>query len=55
MWGILPVGDVANGDGLRVLGSLDAGGKLLVDGGVDGVVDQVDIEAGRVGAGLVVS
>lgn len=37
-------------DGVGVVGGLDIGGDLLVDGRVDSVVHQVDVEGRGVGA-----
>lgn len=48
---ILPVGDAGEAlDGVGALGGLDVGADLLMDGRVDVVVDDVDVEAGGVGA-----
>jgi hypothetical protein len=48
---ILPISQTGQAvDGVGVLGGLDVGGDLLVNGRVDVVVDEEDIEALLVGA-----
>jgi hypothetical protein len=48
---ISKTGDAVNGVG--AIGGVDVSSDLLVDGGVDGVVDEVEIEGRGVGAGFV--
>ena len=48
---ILPAADILQaGDSVAALGGVDAGGNLLRDGGVDGIVDENNIDGGGVGA-----
>lgn len=48
---ILPIGDVLQARGsVGALGGFDAGGNLLLNRGVDGIVDKDDVNSGGVGA-----
>jgi hypothetical protein len=52
--GVVPIsktGDAING--VRAIRGVDVSSDLLVDGGVDGVVNEVEIEGGGIGAGFV--
>lgn len=46
----IPRSNVADVHGVGTIGGADIGGELRVDGRVDSVVGEVDIEAGLVGA-----
>lgn len=46
----IPRNNVANIHGVGTIRGADVGGELLVDGRVDSVVGEVDIEAGLIGA-----
>ena len=47
----LPLGDVLEtGGSVGALGGVDVGGNLLLNGGVDGVVDKDDVDSGGIGA-----
>ena len=48
---ILPIGDVLQARGsVGALGGVDAGGNLLLNRGVDGIVDKDDVNSGGIGA-----
>lgn len=56
IWGVnkgIPIGDGEFVNGVRTIRGVDIGGDLLLDVGVDGVVDEVDIEGRGVSAALV--
>lgn len=56
LWGVykgIPVSDGELVNGVRTIRGVDIGGDLLLDVGVDGVVDEVDIEGRGVSATLV--
>lgn len=47
----LPLGDILEARGsVAALGGVDVGGNLLLNGGVDGVVDQDDVDSVGIGA-----
>jgi len=47
----IPFGDILEaGSSVRALGGIDVGGDLLLNRGVDGVVDKDDVDSGLVGA-----
>ena len=51
--GTLPISDVLQArDSVGALGGIDAGGNLLLNGGIDGVVDKDNVNSGGIGAVL---
>lgn len=52
--GWIPISDAGKAvDGVRAVRGVDIGGDLLLDAGVDGLVDEVDIEGSGISAALV--